>query len=175
MTTIQIYALPRSGLSFLTAMLNLNPRCMAYHELHDRTEQASKIMDRMQGAYDYVVDLNTDGWIKERKPADIRICIRRDTPSALRSTAIRTDTFIPSQLFYDYADQLDRWAVESGAMVVYYEHLFRTDTLQMIWETCFNSNNFPVYKVAELLTSKIERNDVKQPTIPQMKQLLYEK
>jgi len=157
---IQIYGLPRSGTAFISTMLNFNPRCIAYHELYEKTPNSKRTINLMLKAYDYVADCNTHGWLmKDYQVAYKRICIRRDTHSSLRATAVKLDRFIPETPFVQCAVKLDLWAIESGAMIVYYEHLFKLETLGMIWDHCFDGNDpFPVYKVSELLQLNVQMN-----------------
>ena len=162
MTLIQIYGLPRSGTAFISTMLNMNPRCIAYHELFEKTDQAPAIIDRMLKAYTYVADCNTHGWLmKDYRPGDVRICIRRDTDSSIKAVEKRIKKKIDLRKYDYFATKLDQWALESDAMVVYYEHLFTLDTLGRIWDRCFKGSDlFPVYKVAALLELNIQMNSM---------------
>lgn len=154
----------------MSTMLNFNPRCIAYHELYEKTTDSKNVINRMLKAYDYVADCNTHGWLmKDYQVANKRICIRRSTDSSLRATAIKLDRFIPLTPFNECAVKLDKWAIDSGAMIVYYEHLFKLETLGMIWDHCFDGNDlFPVYKVNELLQLNIQMNDVSNLTSEQL-------
>ena len=157
-TLIQIFALPRSGTAFVATMLNLNPRCMAFHELHEKADQSRQIIERMMKVYKYVGDVNTHGWLmKDQMDSDIRIVIRRDTSQSINAVVRRMNVVLDENIYRAHADKLDQWAINERAMVVNYENLFNLDTLRDIWNHCFDdSEQFPVNKVDMLLSLNIQ-------------------
>jgi hypothetical protein len=159
---IQVFGLPRSGTAFISTMLNFNPRCIAFHELYEKHPEPDKAIARMLKAYDHVADCNTHGWLmKDYRPGNVRICIRRDTKSSVVATQRKLKLPLDERKWDYYATKLDEWAMESGAMVVYYEHLFKLDTLGAIWDFCFHGNDlFPMYKVNELMYLNVQMNDL---------------
>lgn len=162
MALINIFALPRSGTAFLTTMLNLHPRCLAMHELYEKSDQHKQIIQDALSKYDYVADVNTIGWmLKDYTPADINICIRRSTQSSLRAVRKVVSGDINEFAYRVCAEKLDKWAIEHGAVIIYYEHLFRMDTLAAIWHHCFEDDVFPAQKVEVLLSLNIQIQSTK--------------
>lgn len=154
---IHIHAIPRSGTAFISTMLNLNPNCIAYHEIVEKTANHRKIIQDAQNKYDHVADVNTIGWmLRDYSPADINICIRRDTASSFNAVRKVVRGEINRFAYRVCANKLDSWAIEYGAVIVRYEHLFRMDTLAAIWHHCFEDDVFPADKVEVLLSLNIQ-------------------
>ena len=159
---LNVFGLPRSGTAFVSTMLNLNPRCIAYHELYEKTPQYHQTIARMLRAYSFVADCNTHGWLtKYPMPASKTVVVWRDPKQSFQATQKRIGQPLDAPSWDWCARKLEQFSKNEDVMVVYYENLFSLHTMGTIWDYLFSGTElFPVYKVANLLELNIQMQNM---------------
>lgn len=152
MIKITVTGLPRSGTAFVSAMLNLNPNAIAYHERGAYNFPADE-------SYHYVIDCTTVLFTG----CDKMVVIDSDPvySSARSFHEMRLNGIDPTQDGYMKLvhDMNLRWRAaleEAGqqAEVLWVNRLFDMEALKKIWRFCFEEE-FPEHKVEQLLKLRI--------------------
>jgi hypothetical protein len=158
-TVFQISALPRSGTAFLSALFNLHPGCICFHELPATDRGWKDTRARARAHWPVVGESGTYSWTpKAIIPESRKVYIRRDWRESRRRFN-RAARWSPSEPDYEaLAAAVEAWARDHGALIIPFAAPFPLETLERIWTHCLGSDcPFPAEKAAMLAGMNIQR------------------
>ncbi len=159
MSCFQIIGLPRSGTAFLSALLNLCPDCVCFHELPATERDWKGVIARAREHWPVVGESGTYGWTpKAIIPESRKVYVRRDWRQS-RSRFAAAARWAPSEPIYEaLAESVENWAKEHGALQVDFAAPFPRETLARIWAHCLGPDRlFPEEKAALQAAMNVQR------------------
>lgn len=160
-TRIQVTGLPRCGSAFIATMLNLNPRCIAYHDLISTHEYWRETLSDAWEKYDYVADCGTYQFLpKASDPRSVKVFIDRRAEDS-RVEAEQVFGYKISPIDYSTIAAISEdWVAENKPLVVNFASLWNVRSMETIWDHVFGGDvKFPSEKVEMLLLNDIQRRE----------------
>jgi len=162
---IQITGLPRSGTAFVSTLLNLNPDCIAFHELASTDLKWRDTIAEARLDYEFVADVTTYGFLPKVVDRDatkvfIDIPWRESLNSAAEAFGVEPD----GEAYESLHSLAKDWMIEHDPLVINSSELWTVDSLKAIWLHCFGFDgmHFPEAKVKLLIGMNIQRNNPKE-------------
>lgn len=142
-------------------MFNLNPKCIAFHDVISTHEFWRETLSEAREAHEYVADCGTYQFLPGASdPQSRKVYIDR-RPSESRESAEKAFGYpISSSGYATIAALADDWVAEHRPLVVNFASLWNVRSLETIWEHVFaNGVKFPADKVGLLLLNDIQRRE----------------
>lgn len=142
-------------------MLNLNPKCIAFHDVISTHEFWRETLSGARENYEYVADCGTYQFLPGASdPQSRKVFIDRRVED---SRAEAEETFgykISSTGYATIAAIAEDWVAEHRPLVVNFASLWNVRSLETIWDHVFAGDvKFPSEKVSLLLLNDIQRRE----------------
>jgi hypothetical protein len=153
---IQLTGLPRSGTAWCSTLLNLNPDCVAYHELAAWDPNWRETLRSAKTPF--VADCSTTGYLHGAVIEEARkVAVIRDADHCFASSRrIR-----PDLTKEDFDQLVDQHAFHCTYFIsgdVWFEDLFTVAGATKLWRICFerNPSREEALKIKELVRLRIQ-------------------
>lgn len=158
---IQVTGLPRSGTAFMATFLSLHPECICYHELIAKSDNYRDEINSSLNKYKFVVDSSTYGYLPQCSYNNSKkVYIDRKVSESLKSVEIALNIEVERHTYNSFEQILKDWEKNNEVLIVNYKNLFETQTLKIIWEYCFQSDEyFSEEKANHFIDMNIQMNN----------------
>lgn len=142
-------------------MLNLSPRCLAFHDAISVHQDWRGELKRARETYDYVADCGTYQFLPGAvDPASVKVFIDRPKEDSRLAAEQAFGYEIPAKGYATVAAIAEDWVAEYRPLVVNFSTLWNVQSMETIWNHCFEGDvRFPEDKVKFLLLNDIQRRE----------------
>ena len=157
----QICGLPRSGTGFLSALFNLSPRTVGFHELISTDPNWKETLAKARATWDFVADVGTYQFLRGAViPEATKVFIDRNWWESLDSIRASIDPDTSKEGAKQVSDLAQEWVHREKPLVVNYSTLWSIASLESIWHYCFEEEErFPFEKAGLLLQMNVQREN----------------
>lgn len=158
---IQVTGVPRFGSAFMSVFFSLRTDSIGVHEAATFDPDWMNTLDRLRDKYAFVADCCTYGCFPNAtQPFGPKVYVRHDPEKSAAECTERFRYFVDPVSISQIREIGESWAQHYGALVIDEGNLFRVETLEHIWNFCYDDGvAFPLEKVSRLVNLNIQRHE----------------